>query len=255
MLRIFFGSPGAGKTTQAVKLLKKSRSTYKFCNFSLVEKYSLADVVSSEDMKKLGQWTFPEGSYIAIDEAGIDYNNRKFKTFPQYMIEWFKLHRHYRCDVDLFSQSWEDMDITLRRLASELWYMRGVGRKYGFTILRKVYKTVMIDDNTHQIVDGYRMEKGLWLLLQPLRLIGFGYIFPQLHGWKLTFRLPYYKYFDSYAHPDLPIRPYPDSLLANSETVRSLASRMRTILFGSLKTLRDRLRSFAAALHIGDHRR
>ena len=79
-------------------------------------------------------------------------------------------------------------------------------RKIGpFTLLRRVYKFVTVDENTHQIIDGYRMEKGLWLLLQPLRLLGLAYIFPQLKGWKLTFRKKYYKYFDSYAHPDLPI--------------------------------------------------
>lgn len=207
MIRVFFGSPGAGKTTQACKLLLKNKKRYQytFCNFDLKREYDLAESVSSEELKKLGLWTFPEYSYIALDEAGIEYNNRKFKTFPQYTIEWFKLHRHYRCDVDLFSQSWEDMDITLRRLADQLWYMRGIGRKYGFTILRRVYKFVTVDDNTKQIIDGYRMEKGIWLLLQPLKLIGLNKLLPQLDGWKLTIRPKYYKYFDSYAHPDLPL--------------------------------------------------
>lgn len=214
MIRIFFGSPGAGKTTQICKLLKKNRSDYdySFCNFPLNPRYSSMLVdhsVSSVQLKELGKWTFPEHSYICLDEAGIEYNNRKFKTLPQYTIEWFKLHRHYKCDIDVFSQSWEDMDITLRRLATQYWYMRGFGRKYGFTILRRVYKTVMVDQTTHQIIDGYRMEKGIWIFLQPLRLIGLGKLLPQLHGWKLTIRLPYYKYFDSYHHPDLPLLAIP----------------------------------------------
>lgn len=201
MIRVFFGSPGAGKTTEACKMMKNNTKSYDhiYCNFDLSEDFSIGKTV---DLKDLGLWTFPDHSYIAIDEAGIEYNNRKFKTLPQYTIEWFKLHRHYRCDVDIFSQSFEDMDVTLRRLATQYWYMRKIGP---VTLLRRVYKFVTVDENTHQIIDGYRMEKGLWLLLQPLRLLGLGYIFPQLKGWKFTYRPKYYKYFDSYAHPDLPI--------------------------------------------------
>ena len=215
MIRIFFGNPGCGKTTTACKLLKKNKKDYDhtFCNFPLTEKYNIAYSVNSEQMKSLGMWTFPEYSYIAIDEAGIEYNNRKFKLLPQYTIEWFKLHRHYRCDVDVFSQSWEDMDITIRRLADQLWYLRGVGRKFGFTIQRRVYRRVMVDETTHQIIDGYRMEKAIWILLQPLRLLGLGKLFPGffrgLYGWKLTFRWPYYKYFDSYSHPNIPVLAIP----------------------------------------------
>lgn len=207
MIRIFFGSPGCGKTTQICKHLKKFKKyKYHFCNFPLNSKYHIGQSVSTEKLLTLGQWTFPEYSYVAIDEAGIHYNNRKFKTLPQFTIEWFKLHRHYRCDVDVFSQSWEDMDITLRRLADQYWYMKGIGRGWlGITILRRVYFKVMVDETTHQIIDGYRMEKGIWILLQPLRLLGLGFFFPQLKGWKLTFRPLYYKYFDSFEHPNIPI--------------------------------------------------
>lgn len=203
MIRVFFGSPGVGKTTEACKMMVNNTDSYNhiYCNFDLSDKFNIGKTVYLRD---LGLWTFPEYSYIAIDEAGIEYNNRKYKTFPQHTIEWFKLHRHYRCDVDIFSQSFEDMDVTLRRLATQYWYMRKIGP---FTLLRRVYKFVTVDENTHQIIDGYRMEKGLWLLLQPLRLLGLGYIFPQLHGWKLTYRPKYYKYFDSYAHPNLPVIP------------------------------------------------
>lgn len=262
MIRIFFGSPGAGKTTQICKLLKQNGDRYlhTFCNFDLNEEYNIAQSVSSEKMKTLGQWTFPENSYIAIDEAGIEYNNRKFKTFPQYTIEWFKLHRHYKCDVDIFSQSFEDMDITLRRLATQYWHMRGIGRKYGITILRRCYKYVMVDELTHQIVDGYRLEKPIWILLQPLRLLGFGYIFPQLHGWKLTFRLPYYKYFDTYAHPDLPelttSSPIgkPQEAVSDKPAGGKLAL-LRCYVSAVYCRLREHIRSFAEWIYsLIDHR-
>lgn len=200
MIRVFFGNPGCGKTTTACKMLKKSKKRYNrlFANFNVSDK-----IATQCDLTDLGKWTFPERSYIVVDEAGIEYNNRKYKTLPQHTISWFKLHRHYRCDVDVFSQSWDDMDITIRRLADQLWYMKKIGP---FTMLRRVYKTVTIDENTHQIIDGYRMTKGIWLLLQPLRLLGLSFFFPQLKSWRLCFRPLYYRYFNSWDTPETPVK-------------------------------------------------
>lgn len=208
MIRVFFGSPGCGKTTLAVKLLKKSPKLYKqsYCNFSVNGLKCPVFELPSHALKTIGEWTLPPNSYLSVDEAGIEYNNRKFKTLSQTVIEWFKLHRHYGVDVDIFSQSWDDMDITLRRLAEQLWYLRRIGP---FTIARRVYKRVTVNQETEQIIDGYRMERGLWLVLQPLRLLGLGFIFPQLKGWKLTFRPLYYKYFNSWETPDTPVKYSP----------------------------------------------
>lgn len=196
MIRIYFGNPGSGKTTlacrNAYKIIKKYKRTKKadynhiYANFeNKLTKYS--------DLVGLGEWTFPPFSYVIVDEAGIQYNNRKFKTLSQSTIQWFKLHRHYRCDVDFISQSWEDIDITVRRLADELWYIKRLGP---FTLLRKVYKTVEVDPATHQIIDGYKFGKLLPQLLP--------FPFHRTH-FKLFFRKPYYKYFDSYSTPETPV--------------------------------------------------
>ena len=202
MIRVLFGSPRCGKTTTACKLLKKNAKRYEFCfaNFTVSPKVGIKC-----DLEGLGEWTFPLHSYVVIDEAGIEYNNRGFKTLPKKTIEWFKLHGHYKCDVDVFSQSWEDMDITIRRLADELWYMKKIGP---FTIMRKVYKTVSVDDNTHQIIDAYRLTKGIWLVLQPLRLLGLSFFLPQLKSWRLCFRPFYYRYFNSWEVPPTPVKTF-----------------------------------------------
>ena len=195
MIRIFFGNPGCGKTTFACRQFKKlqrkdkRKKVYKhyYANFD----NGLADTI---DLEGLGQWTLPPKSYLIVDEAGIEYNNRKFKSLSKDTIAWFKLHRHYRCDVDFISQSWEDIDITVRRLADELWYLKKLGP---FTAVRRVYKRVGVDSVTHQIIDIYEFGKLLPCLLPPPFRRRNLYIF---------LRKPYYKYFDTYSRPNTPIK-------------------------------------------------
>lgn len=183
MIKLFFGSPGCGKTTLACKLMFYSDSPYIFSNFDT----DLSHQIKSDF---IGRYAFPDYSELYIDEAGIDYNNRKYKTLSQETIEYLKLHRHFKNDIFLFSQSWEDPDITLRRLTDELWYMK---RKGPFTICRKLRKAVRVNKETEQIIDGYRFAGLLWNLLPP-----------PLHEktFMLFYRKPFYKHFDSYSKPD-----------------------------------------------------
>lgn len=213
MIKMYFGVPGCGKTTTSVRELYKfiRLPWYKELYNKLANKLQLPlfkpkkiydyyfanyenKLAREVSLKDLGLWTFPEYSYISVDESSIEYNNRKFKSLPQYTIEWLKLHRHYKCDLDFFSQSWDDTDITIRRLVNEIWYVKKLGP---FTVLRRVYKKIEIDENTHQIIDGYKFEKLLVSLF--MKLFGFSSI-------KIYLRKPYYKYFDTYTRPNLPIK-------------------------------------------------
>lgn len=193
MIKLFFGSPGCGKTTLACKLMYYSDSPFKFSNFD-------TDLSLGITSDYIGQFAFPDYSELYIDEAGIDYNNRNYKKLSQDAIEYFKLHRHFKNDIYLFSQSWEDTDITLRRLTDELWYMK---RKGPFTVCRKLRKCVKVNKETEQIIDGYRFAGLLWNLLPP-----------PLHEktFMLFFRKPYFKHFDSYYKP-AKFRPLPTHIL------------------------------------------
>ena len=194
MISTYFGNPGCGKTTLAVKMAIKNQKHYDyvFLNFDhLIKNGYIAD------LDGLGEWTFPDHSFIAIDEAGIEYNSRAYKSLPKPAIAWFKKHRHYKCDIAVFSQSWEDMDVTIRRLSDDLWYLYRIGP---FTLSRRIYKRVTVDKQTQQIIDGYRMPSMLWLLIWPLQL---GWPFQKKY--TLTFRPFYYKYFDSFSKDDIPV--------------------------------------------------
>ena len=197
MIRIFFGSPGCGKTTLACKFLLKYQKQYDHCFGAFAHKVPGAAVC---DLDQVGEWTFPEHSYVNDDEAGIDFNSRKTLKLPQSMIRYLKLHRHYKVDMDFFSQAWDDIDVVLRRLTVQYWYMYRIGP---WTLCRRVYKRVMIDKQTHQIIDGYFMPNLLWILAFPLQLLK---ITDQRY--MLTFRPFYYKYFDSWDRPELPIKHF-----------------------------------------------
>lgn len=208
MIETYFGSPGAGKTTVACKLALEAKKKYEHVFLNFNHRIPNAYIC---DLNGLGEWTFPWNSKLFIDEAGIVYNNRKFKSFPQETIAWFKLHRHFGTDVCLLSQSWEDCDVTIRRLSDKLWYVFKLGP---FTVCRKVYKRVTVDQTTEQIIDGYRMSNLIWLLLYPLQAKG--RLFAE--RFKVIYRPRYYKYFDTYERGNLPVKSFPKVSLIDSNS-------------------------------------
>lgn len=197
MIRLFFGSPGCGKTTTAVRNIRKWQKL-KPRKQRYNEYYTNFDCALSKkvDLTHLGDWTLPPHSHLTVDEAGIEYNNRKYKTLPQETIAWFKLHRHYKVDVDFYSQSWEDTDVTILRLADEYWHVRKLGI---FTFCRKVRKFVTIKKDDYQIISGYEYVSLLKRFLPwPFHV----------KSWYIFLRRPYFKYFDSWTTPDTPIKTF-----------------------------------------------
>ena len=205
VLNVYFGVPGSGKTTFAAYLTKNAlkesrviswarRHSNRFTDWLL--KTSLfkrrQDVWSNvpitgayllDPQKDIGKYMILGGKVI-IDEAGIEYNNRNFKSFPSEAVYWYKYHRHYGCSVDVFSQSFEDMDITLRRLAQNYYVVKKSIFPY-FLVCKRIRRKVGIDENTHQIIDHYK----------------FG--FPILDS-KWVFTPPLWKLFNSFSRKDLP---------------------------------------------------
>lgn len=201
MISIYWGNPGCGKTTLAVKKLVRNQKYYFACLGNFEHSVPGAFHFRIDEKNVLGLYSPRFNSYVALDEAGIDFNNRAYKTLPKATIKWFKLHRHYGVDIDVFSQSWEDMDVTLRRLAVQYWFMYRIGP---WTLCRRVYKRTMVDKTTHQIIDGYRMASVLWLLVWPLQYVKLFGVHLIDRKFTLTFRPFYYKYFDTYSREELP---------------------------------------------------
>lgn len=180
---LYFGLPRSGKSTYAAKLAKKALTAGRavYSNFPIRGTYQ----ITKDD---IGRYLM-EDCLIIIDEAGVDFDNRKMKMTDE-QVYFFKNHGHYQADIAFFSQS-TDVDIKIRKLAvchyeikrfpliRDLSYIKTIGRKIG------------IDDLTHQETEMF-------------------YYFHFLAGGiKLFWRRPYYKLFDTRYRHDLPEKVFP----------------------------------------------
>ena len=210
VLNVYFGVPGSGKTTFAAHLTRwalHENPIITFCrkHENALTKWILAskylkrriDVYSNvpitgayqlDAKKDIGNYMI-ENAKIIIDEAGIEYNNRSYKTFPPESIYFYKYHRHYQDSVDVFSQSYEDMDVTLRRLAQNFYVVKK-SLIPGCVVCRRIRRKIGVDDTTHQIMDLYKMGMPI---LDTKRIWA-----PSL--WKM---------FNSYSRKELPHKDFP----------------------------------------------
>lgn len=178
---LIFANIGAGKTTllsryaqKELKKIKKGKSKFK----SIISNTPISGCVYVPNIRKLLQASSPENTLILVDEAGIVWNNRKMKIKDE-EIEYLKLIRHYHSKLIAISQSHDDVDITIRRIYTNMYLLNKLGQ---YTLIRPLRKYVTIDKESEQIIDGYK--------------------FRSIFSWGLLFRPFYYKFFDSYYRPD-----------------------------------------------------
>lgn len=201
MVRIYFGAPGCGKSTLIAyfvqrirkKALKKALKHKKF-QYHYIFCNALVQDTNQFKVEQLDRFAFPAGSAVFVDEAGIDLNSRQTLSLPMGTIEYLKLHRHWLgTDLSFFSQSWDDIDITVKRLCVEVWHLKKLGP---FTLVRRVLKDSDVNDETKKIEDVFKKQRLIKKFLPP----PFGSF-----SFFIIYRPKYYKYFDSFSTPD---RPY-----------------------------------------------
>lgn len=149
ILSIYFGVPGSGKTTFAAWLVKNELKR----GGRVWSNVPITGAMQYNPKKDLGFVNMVDGRII-LDEASVEYNNRKFKEFPQETITFLKYHRHYQTAIDVFSQSYDDMDITMRRLAQRMYLMKKSLLPW-FVKRKTICKRIGIDEKTKQIIDEF----------------------------------------------------------------------------------------------------
>jgi hypothetical protein len=133
-LSMVMGKKGSGKTTLIAKLAyryqKQGRRVY--CTERIPGCYLIG-------YKDIGVIDIPPHSVLLVDEVGMIWDNRKFKNFSDEVRDWFKLQRHYKVTVWLFSQSF-DVDKKIRDLCDDIWIVSKFMRvfSYGKRVRRKL---------------------------------------------------------------------------------------------------------------------
>ncbi|WP_242963196.1 ATP-binding protein [Lachnoclostridium sp. An14] len=186
-LYMVFGKKGSGKTTLmcklALKYAKAGRPVY--CNTPIPGTYYF-------DADRIGFGGFPEESVILIDEVGMIWDNRNFKSFKTEVRDYFKLQRHYKHTVYLFSQTF-DVDKKLRDLTDNMYLIHNFFNC--FTIARRITKTITIvhagqgSESTANLADDMQFDSLLLFFLGTV---------------KITYIPKYARYFDSFDVPELP---------------------------------------------------
>lgn len=187
MVTGYFGVPGCGKSTFLAKLahkeiikIRKGKSNYKhvLTNFPVQD----CECINLMD---LGKYDL-EYCLILFDEISLDADSREYKSFPHHVRDFFVLHRHLHNDIIYFCQDYSKVDKVIRNVTYDLWYLhRPVVPFFSqFSIAKRIYRNININEYTSELTLGYRFAKFLELIFSSNK--------------KICFRPFYYRYFDSF---------------------------------------------------------
>lgn len=191
-LVMVFGKKGSGKTTyiakMAYKYLSKGKTVYSTVPLAIPG-------LRLFDVNDVGRYSFPPDSVVFIDEVGMIWDNRNYKNFRTDVRDWFKLQRHYKVQVFLFSQTF-DIDVKLRNLTDSMYLLKS---HFNFlSVCRRISRNITIvnasAESESRIADNLEFVP-IWTALfgsKPL-------IFTFVPHWAPLF--------DSFSVPDLDLIP------------------------------------------------
>lgn len=186
-LYMVFGKKGSGKSTYLCKIAKSYQKKKYIVYTNMTDcKIHGVRLINPE---KLGDFVPEPRSCVLLDEVGMLYDNRNFKSFKPSVRDFFKLQRHYHCVVYLASQSF-DVDKKLRDLTDRMFLVNALFP--WLSLVRPITKKIGLVEASSQgesrIVDNLK----------------FGSIF----SWKFIFIPKYIKSFDSFLAPEKPFLEY-----------------------------------------------
>ena len=153
-IRVWFGVPGAGKTSVASYLTKHSIDS----KYTVVSNVAIKGALKLDngDLGKYDMSFGGDGCHVVYDEASMDFDNRNFKQFAKTDSPlYFSIHRHMNNRVDVFSQGY-DIDKRIRdRVGPQgLFHLSKINLK-GFVMYRRIKKILFIRKDDKQIIDGF----------------------------------------------------------------------------------------------------
>lgn len=215
MIELFFGLPGCGKTSllayfarRELQLIRRGKSSYKnvYSNVAM----SLPGLIAI-DNECIGKYDLSH-SLLLIDEATLFADSRDFKQFGKDKISFFLLHRHYKCDIKLFTQQWDGVDRKIRVITDRVYYVyKGLFTGFFITKFYRIPYGIIIPDKKTggeklgEIIQGYCKPSFLQRLFS-----------------HRIFRPMLYRYFDSFEAPKLDPLPSRYSPYVKPEKLKKL---------------------------------
>lgn len=226
-LIMVFGKKGSGKSTLIAKLalrfIKSGKTVYSNIELNIPE-------VRVFNVQNIGKFVFPEESIVFIDEVGMIWDNRDYKNFRTDVRDYFKLQRHYKNTVYLFSQTF-DIDVKLRNLTDYMFMVKNYGNVFSVAhrVSRKLVVVEPTADSEGRIAEGYELQP-LFLQLLGMRIVHF------------TFIPRWTKYFNSFEQADISHIPFynrpkvdPDQCPGIKKIVKSFFTAVRSSLSHKVK--------------------
>ena len=191
-LYLVFGKKGSGKSTYLVKLARKHLKKGWIVYTNMEELFMPG--VRHFEIKHLGDFVPEAHSLLLLDEVGMIWDNRDYKTFKPQVRDFFKLQRHYHVKVYMASQTF-DVDKKLRDLCDGMYLHSNFARV--FTLGKRITRKVVITESTSEAESR---------ISEDLKICPFW-------EWTLTYIPKWAKFFDSHAIPAKPhLRYSTDSL-------------------------------------------
>lgn len=128
-------------------------------------------------------------SVLFLDEVGISFDNRKFKSFSDGARDFFKFQRKYKVIVYMNSQSF-DVDKKIRDLVDKYYLIQNFGNV--ICLCRPINRKVALVEASAQ---------GESRVADNLK-------FAPFWEWKFCIMPKYFKYFNSFKVPERAIIPY-----------------------------------------------
>ena len=222
-LIMIFGKKGSGKST----LLTKLAIEHQNLGWTV---YSTEPITGcfKIDYSDIGYVQFPEDSCILIDEVGMIWDNRNFKSFDSKVRDWFKLQRHYKCKVYLFSQTF-DVDKKIRDLVDEMYLVEKKFRVFSYSkrILKKMVLNKSTADSPSRIDEDLEFDSILFFWCGSR---------------KFTYIPKYIPYFDSFCAPQLLDKEF--ERMPVKVPIRTPSTRAGRKIIRMVALIRRRLRRF-----------